>query len=288
MQEENTDPSTEDPQDDSQSSAETGPPSDEVSEGEPLPQDPPEQEKPEMSEIGTVFNIFLEPGRTFRDLRKKPRFIIAGIIIAILSGVFVFGFQQKLGEDRIRRFVTIQAEKNAQFASLPEDQKKSNLDLQMTISKVVSYVSPVFVIISFLIGGLLYWGGNKLLGGEAGFKQSLSIWIYASLPPAVLGTIANVIVLVLKDPDDIDIATSQRGLVTANPTAFFDGKEMPVLATVISIFDLFVIWGMILAAIGLKKVARLSTGSAWAIVLIFALVFLTFRVFFAYLNGIPQ
>ncbi len=290
MQEENKDPDLNEVEDENArpSEGESVDAGQEMTPEEPIPEKEAEEEKPEMTEIGTVFNIFLEPGRTFKDLRRKPRFVVAAIVIALLSGAFIFGFQQKLGEERIRRFVSIQAEKNAQFAALPEDQKKSNIDLQMTISKIVGYASPVFIIISFLIGGLIYWGANKLMGGEAGFKKSLSVWIYSSLPPAVTGAIANFIVLVLKDPDEIDIATSQRGLVSANPTAFYDGKETPVLTTIISTVDLFVIWGVILAAIGLTTVARISKGSAWAIVLIFLLVVLTFRVLFAYLNGIPQ
>ena len=47
---------------------------------------------------------------------------------------------------------------------------------------------------------------------------------------------------------------------------------MPVLTTVLATFDLFTIWGWILAAIGLRITNRLSSGSAWAIVLIFALI----------------
>ena len=41
---------------------------------------PPEDLKqienpPQMSEVETLGNIFIEPGRTFEDLRRKPRFL---------------------------------------------------------------------------------------------------------------------------------------------------------------------------------------------------------------------
>lgn len=263
--------------------------SEESWEAPPLPEEIEKiKEEPEMSEIATIFNIFLEPGRTFADLRKKPRFIIAAIIIAILSGVLVVGVQQKLGEERIRRFISIQAEKNSQFASLPEDQKKANIDIQMSISKIIGYAWPILAIIFFFIGGLLYWLGNKVLGGNGTYFQALSVWVYSALPPAVVGSLMNGVVLLLKSADDIDIARSQRGLVSANPTAFFDGKEMPVLTTLISTIDIFVIWGVVLAVIGLQKTMKMASGSAWGLVLFFTLISVAFRVVGAYFNGIPQ
>ncbi len=247
-----------------------------------------QKEQPEMSEAATLANIFFEPGRTFADLRKKPRFIIGFIIIAILSSAFFFAFSYKMGEDRMRRAITEQAEKNSQFASLSDEAKKQNIDLQMTIQKVVRYALPIFIVIGFLIGTLIYWLGAKVMGGTINFMQALSVWVYSSLPPTIVSTVANFLILFLKSPDDIDILASQRGLVNANPSLFFGGREMPVLTTLISTIDIFAIWGLVLAAIGLHKVARLSKGSAWAIVLILALFGIMVRVVSAYFNGIPS
>ncbi len=247
-----------------------------------------QKEQPEMSEASTLLNIFFEPGNTFADLRRKPRFIMAFIIIAILSSAFFFAFTYKMGEDRMRRAITEQAEKNSQFASLPEEAKKQNIDLQMTIQKVVRYALPIFIIIGFLIGTLIYWLGAKVMGGTISFMQAFSVWIYSTFPPTIVSTVANFLILFLKSPDDIDIIASQRGLVNANPSLFFGGKEMPVLTTLISTIDLFAIWGLVLAAIGLHKVARLSKGSAWAIVLILTLFGIMVRVVSAYFNGVPS
>ena len=288
MSEENQEPTGEENQE--VSAEKDQQPAGEEWEAPPLPEEieKPESEEPEMSEIGTIFNIFLEPGKTFLDLRKKPRFIIAAVITAILSTVLVIGVQQKLGDDRIRRFITTQAEQNPQFANLPEDQKKTTIDLQLTISKIAGYAFPVVAIIIFLIGAIFYWVGNKVLGGSGSYLQALSVWIYSSFPPTVVGSVLNFIVLLLKNADDIDIANSQRGLISANPTAFFDGKSMPVLTTLISTIDVFVIWGIVLAVIGLQKTMRMSAGSAWGVVLFITLMSVAFRVVSAFFNGVPQ
>lgn len=244
------------------------------------------KEEAQMSEVATLGNIFFEPGKTFEDLRRKPRFIMAFVIMAILTTVFVFAMQSKLGEERYRRFNVEQLEK--QSASMSPEQKENAVDMQMTIQKYVVFGLPIFLVIFFLIGSLLYWLGAKLMGGSMGFLQAISVWVYSSFPVAIVSSVANFIVLFLKSPDDIDIASSARGLIQANPTLFFGGKDMPVLTTLVSTIDLLAIWGIVLAAIGLTKVAKLSKGSAWALVLIFTLLGITYRVLMAFISGLPQ
>ncbi|HBE81258.1 MAG TPA: Yip1 family protein [Pyrinomonadaceae bacterium] len=252
---------------------------------------PPEKivvETHEMSEIATLGNIFLEPGRTFEDLRKKPRFVLATVIISLLVTGFAFGLYYKVGDAGMRRFMTEQIDKSPQSGSMSPEQKSNMVDMNMTIGSVVRYVMPLLVVISMLVGGLFYWLGAKAFGGTGGFLHGLSTWVYASLPPSVVGMIANFIVLFFKSPDDIDIAASQRGVVNANPSVLFGSDASPVLVTLISAFDIFLIWGWVLAAIGLRITNKISSGSAWAITLIFALIGITFRVIGAFFSGNPS
>jgi hypothetical protein len=243
------------------------------------------QEEPQMSEASTLVSIFFEPGRVFEDLRRKPRYIMAGVIIALLLTGYAFGLYYKVGDAGVRSFVSDQIERNPRTQSLTSEQKSNAADMQMKIGGIVRYALPVFVLISFLLGGLLYWLGSKAFGGTGGFLHNLSVWVYSGLPPTVVGMIANFIVLAFKSADDIDIAASQRGVIHANPAMFMDGKAAPVLATLISTFDLFFVWGWILAAIGLRITNRLSSGSAWAVTIIIALIGVTFRVVGAYFSG---
>lgn len=250
---------------------------------------PPElikKEEPEMSELGTIFNIFIEPGKTFEDLRRKPRFIIASIIIALLTTAFAFGLYYKVGEEGTRRFIREQVEKQA--PNVTGEQLDQAINLQMTIGKVVRFVLPVIILITILIGGLFYFVGGKAFGGSGGFMHGISVWVYSTLPPAIVGSIANLIVFIFKSADEIDIAASQRGLVNANLSFLIDGKSMPVLATLVSVFDLFAIWGWILAAIGLQKTNKISSGSAWAITIILASIGVIIRLISAFFTGNPS
>ena len=251
----------------------------------PVRNEPPFYDPPQMSEVSTIAGIFFEPGRTFEDLKRKPRFIVGSLIIALFVTAYGFAMYYKVGEAGMRLVIVEQMDKSSQAQSMPADQKSAAVDMQMTIQNYVRYLIPIFVFISLLIGGLLYFLGAKAFGGTGGFVHGLSVWVYSSLPPTVVGMIGSFIVMAIKSVDEIDVASSQRGLVNANPSLLLDGHAQPVLATVVATLDIFFIWGWILAAIGLRVTNKLSSGSAWGIVIIFAIIGTLLRIVGAIFSG---
>ena len=244
----------------------------------PLPEEIQKTDEPaRMSEVGTLGSIFFEPGATFEDLRRKPRFLIAAILSILLISLFQFAFIQKVGFERI---VRERLESNSRVQQMPEADKKLLIEQQTSdTAKMISYfATPVVLLIVFVVGGLIYWLGANAMGGSASFLQGLSVYTYSSFPPIVVSMLANFLILFLKSADEIEISASQNGLVHANPSFFIDGKSSPVLSALVATFDLFSIWGWILAAIGLRIVGKISTGAAWAIVLIVALIGVALRV----------
>ncbi len=237
----------------------------------------PAAEPPQMSEIGTLGSIFFEPGATFEDLRRKPRFIIASLICLILFTMFLGAFNAKIGYQRV---VEERLESSSWYQNQSPEMKKTMLEQQSNpvMQYVTIGVAPLAILVSFLIGGLIYWGGANAMGGSMTFLRGVAVWVYSSFPPIVVSSLANILILFLKSPDDIDAVTGQQGLLHANPSFFINAKQMPVLSALLGTFDLFFIWGWILAAIGLRIVGKISTGAAWAIVLLVALLNVASRV----------
>jgi hypothetical protein len=245
-------------------------------------QAPPPPEKivadpPQISEAATLGNIFFEPGRTFEDLKRKPRFILAGLVVIFLVSIFQIAFIQKIGYEEI---VRSRIEGSSWTRDLPNDQKETQIRQQTgTIGKVIAYsIVPIALVVVFFLGGLIYWLGAKAMGGAATYLSGVSVWVYSSLPPTILFVAANLIVLFIKSVDDIDIERSQGGLIQANPSMLINAKEMPVVAAMLSSLDLFAIWGWVLAAIGLQKIAKISSGAAWAVVLFLGLIGVIMKV----------
>lgn len=249
------------------------PPSEEWQAPPPPIDNTPAVETPQMSEVGTLGSIFFEPGATFEDLRRKPRFAMAMVICIVVFMMFSFAFVSKVGYERIARE---RLESSSFYQNQPPDAQQKMVEQQGgPIAKYISFaLTPVFLLAMFFIGGLLYWGGANAMGGSMSFLRGVAVYTYSSFPPWVVSMLANLLILFLKSPDDIDAVTGQQqGLIQANPSFFIDAKATPVLAAVLGTFDVFLIWGWILAVIGLRIVGKISTGAAAAIVIILALIF---------------
>jgi hypothetical protein len=80
--------------------------------------------------------------------------------------------------------------------------------------------------------------------------------------------VVAVLVLFLKAPDTID----PEHLLMTNPGAFMGPDSSPVLTSLLTQFDLLRFYGIFLAALGLQKVGKLSSSSAWAIAIGFWLI----------------
>lgn len=227
---------------------------------------PPTPAGATMSTPETLANIFFEPGATFAALRERPRFLVAALILAALAlGVTLLIFQKVSYEQIVRRAI----EGNTRTEQMSPEQKEQAIEMQTgSIGKGIAYSAPflgTFLIIA--AGAALYLLGSMLMGGKMTYKQALSVWTYSSFPPAVLGSILAVVMLFLKSADDLDFNRPGAGLVVTNLGGLISGDGSAVLRAALSWFDLFTFYGMFLAAVGLRRVAKLSSGSAWAVVI---------------------
>jgi len=216
----------------------------------------------EMSTAGTLTGIFFEPGQVFEALRSRPRFLIAGLLLLLLTiGVTAVVYQRiDMGQ-----YIRDKMEKSSRNASQTPEQK----ELGVKIGKIVGAVGiPASVPITIAAGAALYLLGVMAFGGSIGYKKSLAVWVYSSLPPAILASVIAVVVLFLKSADTID----PEHLLVTNPGSFMGPGSSPVVVSTLSQFDLLRFYGLFLAAVGLKKIAKLSSGSAWGVVLGFYLI----------------
>ncbi|MFN5583422.1 hypothetical protein [Gemmatimonas sp.] len=120
-----------------------------------------------------------------------------------------------------------------------------------------SVLTPV---IGGFFGGLTTWGGAKILGvpltvGRATFIATLSTVprIVAVLATAVQGAVL-----------DSAGATSFFS-ASLGPARFLDATTAsPAVLALLGSLDLFAVWGVVITAVGISVVARVSRGTGWA------------------------
>jgi hypothetical protein len=241
----------------------------------------------QMSTAETLTSIFMEPGRVFESFRERPRFIVAALITLAAVIAYQMLFMQRIGYENI---VRARIEASPRAADMDPAQKEQVI--QMQSRPVFKLLGPVIAVVGFFVvlavGAGLYLLGSMMLAKAMGYWQALSVWAYASYPPTIIMMLLSIVVLFIKSPEDIDVMKAQGGLVRANLGFLVDGTANPVLATAVGALDLFAFYGLFLAALGLRKAGRLSSESAWMIVLVVWVIGLVLRLAAAAILKFPM
>lgn len=242
----------------------------------------PADAPPPMSFFEKLAGIFFEPSRVFQNLRAHPRWLVALIVITLLSWAYTTAFSMRLTPERIVGFTNdklvekgwIPADKAEEIKQQQIEQAKS--PAQIAGSTVTTFVA-VFAWMAFVAA--LSMLGVMLLGGRIGFWQSLSVLIWAMLPPAIIGGVLNLVLLYIKDPDDIHPVLGQGGLITDNLGALVKPASSPVLFAVLSVFGVLTFYLMWLRATALRNGGeRVSSTSAWSIAIAYWVIGLVFSI----------
>ncbi len=248
----------------------------------PPPPQTPAPEGPEMTTGQTLTSIFFEPTDTFKALRTRSRFLIAGIITVLVFMAYYNVFVWRVGSEVVTRAQVESRQKSA----TPEQIEQAVRMQNHPAVKVITFASfPIVFAVIFAAGAGLYLLGVTLMGKTISFKQALSVWVYSTFPATVVMAAVNILLLFLKSPDDIDPLAINRGIAQTNLAILVDSKTQTLLATILGSFDVVAFYSMFLAATGLKVVARLPTGSAWTIVIAIWIVGVVIRVVLSLVTG---
>jgi hypothetical protein len=227
-------------------------------------------------------NIFFEPSAVFRNLRAHPSWFLALLISALLSFAYSTAFTYRLTPERI---VSFTLDKVAEKFNIPPEQAARMKEQQIADAKAPAKVAGnavttfVGLFVAMCVVAGLYMLFVLLFGGRLGFWQALSAAVWAALPAILIGKVLSLVLLYVKDPDDIHPLLGQNTLVTDNLGALVKPADSPVLFSVLAAFGVLAFYQLWLTATGLRHTSdRLSKGSAWTIAIIFFGIVLLLRV----------
>jgi hypothetical protein len=233
----------------------------------PSPLAPPQQlsqEPAPLSEGQRLSNVFFAPGKTFTDLRRSASWWVPFLISAIVSLAFVYVADQKVGFRKIaENQLRAQPKQADQVERLPADQREKNMQGRTAVTRAISYAFFLLILLWYVIVAAVLLATLKFgLSAEVKFKTLLALIIYSSLP-GILKAILAIASLLAGVAGD---AFTFQNPVATNPGYFVDPAANPVLYSFLSPFDVFAIWTMILAAIGIPCISKVKTGTAFAVV----------------------
>jgi hypothetical protein len=231
---------------------------------------------PGKSTFQRMVGVFFAPDETFGDIARRPDVLWPLIILTIIGFVSTALVMPRLDMDALVAQQTEMMQKQNPNMSDSDIERMGRIT--KASAKIMGWISPIFVIVGYLLIALVLWGAFRLMGGDGDFKQSLSTTLYAYVPRMILGGIIATAVIVMRGSVD---PSQMATVVKTNPAFLVDMKEQPLLFSLLSSFDLFVFWTLFLLTVGFSKVARVSKAKAAMIIVTLWLVTVVVKVGFA-------
>jgi hypothetical protein len=212
-----------------------------------------------MGEASRLIGVFFEPSKAFEDIAARPGFWVPLILGLVFGLVYMSVYTQHVGWERMMRH---QLETSSRSAQLTPEQRETQIQVGAKFAPVIGFVGVlVGVPLVLLIWAAVLLGIVKgIMSVPVRFKQTFAIVCYAGLPGIIFIVLA-IAVMFLKNPDDFNL---QNPLVF-NPGAFLDqATASKFVYSLASALDLFIIWRLVLAGIGLKAAGgkKISMGGA--------------------------
>jgi hypothetical protein len=231
------------------------------------------------SVFSRIAGVLFAPAETFQEIARRPDILAPLLIILLVGYASTLLIIPKLDVESM-----FEAQ-SAQIRKQNPDIADADLERMRTwgaaSAKVFAYISPVLMVIWYVIVAGVLLGAFRLMGGEGTFKQAFSATIYAWVPLTLLAIITTVVVMARGSFDPTTAAT----LVRSNPAFLTSLTEQPVLFALLSALDLFTLWTLVLLIFGFSALSRLSKGRSAAIVITLWLALVFVRVGFAALGA---
>ncbi|MEO7028265.1 MAG: YIP1 family protein [Acidobacteriaceae bacterium] len=210
-----------------------------------------------LSQVERVVDTFVAPSKTFMDVRRSASWWLPFILLCLCSYGLAFGIAQKVGWSQLVENTLSENPKSAErMANSSPEQAAATRKFMAYSFKVPFYVNPITNVIFIAIFALALWATiNFGFGGKATFGQVFCVTTYAFLISCIKTLLAVVVLYTGKASESF----TMDSMVGTSPGYYIDTPG--VLKTLLTSFDVFTIWMMIVLGIGLAIVARTKRNS---------------------------
>jgi hypothetical protein len=222
-----------------------------------------------LSQFERVVDTFIEPSKTFNDIRRNRSWWLPFLILAVMGYIFCGVAVQQVGWESLTTNVLKSQPRNAERLEKGTPAEQAQM-LAVTKGFMEGFMvgSPVVVLIINALFALLLWGGFAfVLGGTTNYREMFAVSIFASLPNALNSIIAIVTVLV-SDPQTYNLNVPSPSALAY----FLDPGSAGWLLSLAKSLDVFALWSLALAGFGGAIVSRVKP--ARGILMVFAAWFI--------------
>lgn len=220
--------------------------------------------QPGLNQLERVVETFVAPEKTFLDIRRSASWWVPFLLGTLVTLLFTFCVDRQIGFEKVAEAnISRSPQAQERLGSLTEAQRSQTMHTIAATTKIFSYAYPVTsLIFGVVIAVILLVSFNFGLGAAATYARYLAVWFYASLPLVLKYVLAAIA---------ISAGASSERFELQNPIGtnigWYLSSDVPLwVRTLLSSFDLFTIWTIVLLIIGCAAVAGVKRTSAAVVV----------------------
>ena len=214
-----------------------------------------------MSEGARIINTFIAPSKTFTDLRRSAAWWAPFLLMALVSVAFVYTVDKKVGFRKVSdNQVEMSPKASARMDQMNKVDREQAMQRQAKFTGYISYAFSAIILIWYLIVTVILFVTFKF-GASANdltFSRTYAVVIYAALPQIIKSLLAIGSLMAGVSPDGFTF----QNPVGTNPGFFMSPNDSPFLYSIATSLDIFMIWTLVLAAIGLSCISKLKRSTA--------------------------
>ena len=222
--------------------------------------------------MNRLFDVFSAPSRLFTNLKEKPKWIIPFIIVLVVIALAASS-TVVLTKDAI---ITRQEEMLKERGMNDEQIEQTRKFMQGPLPVVFGGISgAIFVGVLLLLFTVILNLFLPVFGGTSGFKSVLTVVSFSALIKVPSAILKIILMAITKSP----FVTTSLALVASNL------EKTSFVYQLLAGFDFFIIWEMILVAIGINIISGVKKQNAYVLVFLIWFVSLFIGIGLSFLRG---
>lgn len=216
----------------------------------------------ERSILQILFGLYTDPGESFADIVKRPRFWIPLVIMVSLSVGFTAVWLQKVDA---AEFVKTMLEESGRWDQIPADRRAEILESAAGSFSVRAWPGAVLgaPVVILIVAAVMLFVFRFFYSGEVTFAQAMGVVAWTYMAVGLVQTPLMLLVMFMKG----DWNVNPREVLQANLTLLVSKESVgKALYTLLGCLDLFSSWILGLLTLGFSRAIKCPFASAlWGV-----------------------
>lgn len=217
-----------------------------------------------LSEPARIIDTFIAPSKTFADLRRSAQWWAPWLLLAIIGIGFIYVVDQRIGFRKVtENQIETSPRASQRIADMPAAQRNAAINTQAKWTRNIAYGFSIFLLLwNAIIAAVLFATFKFGASASVTYSRSYAIVMYASLPGILKSILATFSIVAGAAPDSFTL----QNPVATNLGYFLNPENSHFLYSVGTALDIFMIWTLILTAIGFSVVGKVKRSTAMGVV----------------------